>query len=206
MASSRGNASQVLRSIRPTRAALGVSRANIEAIVYRRSWKHLLSRRGGIGAEIGRRRTGTTGASETDRPTRIGTTGRVPRRSIGWRSRPCSRTRSSVQLDDRRSHPLNLKFASISLSGPRVRGPIFYRRNNVMAWVWCITRVTKRLSIPPLSACLSPPPAPCTPSLNNSGKCVLVFASNPAILSGQSSHAMPIHGRPSTRSAREPLR
>ena len=54
------------RSIRPTRAALGVRRANIEAIVYRRSWKHLLSRRGGIGAEIGRWRTGTTGASETD--------------------------------------------------------------------------------------------------------------------------------------------
>jgi hypothetical protein len=76
-----------LRSIRPTRAALGVSRANIEAFVYRRSWKHLLSRRGGIGAEIGRWRTGTTGASETDRPTRIGTTGRVPGRSIGWRSR-----------------------------------------------------------------------------------------------------------------------
>ncbi len=32
---------RVLRSIRPKRTALGVSRANIEAIVYRRSWKDL---------------------------------------------------------------------------------------------------------------------------------------------------------------------
>jgi hypothetical protein len=56
MASGREVTSRMLRSIRPTRAALKVRRANIEAVVYRRSWKHLLSRRGGISARSGETR------------------------------------------------------------------------------------------------------------------------------------------------------
>jgi hypothetical protein len=75
------------RLIQPTRAALGVSRANIQAIVYPGWWKHRLSWGGAIGAWTAQWRTGTIRASESDPPSRIGTDGRVRGRSIGWTSR-----------------------------------------------------------------------------------------------------------------------